>query len=150
MSELGVEMPGGPDMTASLFMADPDYFSLGVRQALEGPVESEEYYDDYLVGVAGPGEVLEEFSSTALHSAVIAAGAQVAEAEAAVMRAEDAGSPDELAMRRLDRARAEERAVLVRLQKARTVAHTERAESRVAQVISLRPRLALVEGGEAA
>lgn len=121
---------------------DPDYFSLGVRRAMHEPLEPE----DLEVVSALP----EEPASLMDHPEAIEAAARVAEAEAAVMRAEDAGSPDELAMRRLDRARAEERAVLVRLQKARTVAHTERAESRVAQVISLRPRLALVEGGEAA
>lgn len=131
---------------------DPDYFSLRVRQAMRGELERELYPDDLLEVADDDVEELFAESSTELatHPEVVEAGVAVADAEAAVLAVEDAGVADELAMRRLDRARAAERAVLVRLQKARTVSHTVRAESRVAQVVALRPRLMVVEGGEAA
>lgn len=132
---------------------DPDFFSLRVRQALHGSTEPEEFADNAPSRVGEPGEdflMEEEFTSLASHPEVIEAGARVVEAEAAVLAAEDAGVTDELAMRRLDRARAVEREVLVRLQLRRTVGHTDRAVSRVAQVVPLRPRLVVLAGGEAA
>lgn len=132
---------------------DPDFFSLRVRQALRGAVEPEEFADDPLNGVGEPSEdflTAEEFTPLASHTEVIEAGARVVEAEAAVLAAEEAGVTDELAMRRLERARAAEREVLVRLQLRRAVGHTERAVSRVAQVVPLRPRLVVLAGGEAA
>ena len=133
---------------------DPDYFSLRVRQALRSEFEeTAPHPDDPLEAGAEPSDdelLAGEFGELATHPDVTEAGAAVVDAEAAVLAAEDAGAVDELAMRRLERARAAERAVLVRLQKARTVAHTVRAVSRPAQVIALRPRLSVVEGGEAA
>lgn len=133
---------------------DPDYFSLRVRQALRSEFDEPEPYpaDPLEVGAEpSDGELHgEEFGELATHPDVIEAGSAVVDAEVGVLAAEDAGVVDELAMRRLERARAAERAVLVRLQKARTVAHTVRAESRLAQVVALRPRLSVIEGGEAA
>ncbi|MEV0089131.1 hypothetical protein [Saccharopolyspora sp. NPDC050642] len=105
---------------------------------------------DLVVVEAEAGDLLsEEFTSLSDHPEVVAADLVVVEAEAAVMEAEDAGLTDELAMWRLDRARAAKREVLVRLQRQRAVAHTQRAVSRVAQVVPLR-RFAVVEGGAAA
>jgi hypothetical protein len=129
----------------------PEYFSLTVRQALQGGVDPDRYMDDPLSGLTGPGpeELLPgEFVALALHPEVVEAGVEVADAEAAVMRAEDAGVTDELAMRRLDKARAHQRATLARLQRERSVAHTVRARTRTAQVIQLRP--AARAGGEVA
>jgi hypothetical protein len=132
-------------------VVDPEYFSLTVRQALRGPISQDLYPDDPLSGLADPGpdELLPgEFGALALHPEVVEAGVEVADAEAAVMRAEDAGVADELAMRRLDKAQARQRATLVRLQRERSVAHTVRARTRTAQVIQLRP--AALAGGEVA
>lgn len=136
---------------SSLFRADSDYFSLGVRQALHAPDEPDTYLDDPLAGVSGPdeAELLGEFAALADHPDVIAADMAVTQAEEAVLSAEEAGVTDELAMRRLDQARAAKRTVLVRLQKQRAAGHTQRAVSRVAQVVPLR-RFAVIEGGAAA
>lgn len=152
MVDIGSARAELPEATKYTHELDPDYFSLRVRQAMRGELEQELYPDDLLEVADDDVEELFAESSTELatHPEVVAAGVAVADAEAAVLAAEDAGVVDELAMRRLDRARAAERAVLVRLQKARTVSHTVRAESRVAQVVALRPRLMVVEGGEAA
>ncbi|MGW1678555.1 hypothetical protein [Saccharopolyspora sp. NPDC002376] len=130
----------------------PEYFALHIRKALDEESGPEEYMDDPLAGVAGPGQgelLVEEFASLAEHPEVVAAGLAVVEAEAAVMEAEDAGVTDELAMWRLDKARAAERKVLAGLQRRRALAHTERAVSRVAQVVPMR-RFAVIEGGAAA
>ncbi|MFD0919657.1 hypothetical protein ACFQ16_07870 [Saccharopolyspora rosea] len=136
---------------------DPDYFSLRVRQALSGAVEPEDYLDDALAALAGPGDdevMAQEFGVLASHPEVVAAGERVVAAEVAVLEAEAAGVTDKLAMRRLERARAEERAVLVRLQKRRALGHTVRSQSRVAQVIALQARFprrfSMIRGGEAA
>lgn len=130
----------------------PEYFALRIRKAFGEAESPDEYLDDPLEGVADPGwdELLaEEYGPLATHPEVVAAGVAVTEAEAAVLRAEDAGVTDELAMRRLESARAEERKVLINLQRRRAVAHTERAASRAAQVVPLR-RFAVIEGGAAA
>lgn len=131
---------------------DPDYFALRVRQALrEQGGDPESYPDDPLESVADPGaDELGEFVCIAEHPDVIEAEEKVTSAEIAVLVAEDAGAPDEVAMRRLDKAREARRAVLVRLQKRRVVAHTQRAVSRPAQVVPMRPALRVVAGGEAA
>ncbi|MEV6226537.1 hypothetical protein AB0L88_01440 [Saccharopolyspora shandongensis] len=131
---------------------DPEYFSLRIRKALDEDVEPEGYMDDPLAGVVDPDVddlLVEEFVPLAVHPDAVEAGVAVVEAEAAVLQAEDAGLTNELAMRRLDRARAAEREVLVLLQKRRAAGHTRRAVSRVAQVVPLR-RFAVVEGGAAA
>lgn len=127
---------------------DPEYFSLTVRQALRGQVAPDEYLDDSLAAVTGtvPAELTsEDFAALALHPGVIDAGVAVVDAEVAVLAAEDAGAPDELAMRRLDKARARQLSVLKQLQVRRAMAHTTRARSRVAQVVPLRA----VAGGAA-
>lgn len=106
---------------------DPDYFSLGVRRAMHEMPELDGPEDRSLGDEDGPellNELPEEPLSLMEHPEVIEAGDQVAEAEAAVLRAEDAGISDEIAMRRLDRARSDERALLVRLQRERAAAHT--------------------------
>jgi hypothetical protein len=128
---------------------DPEYFSLTIRQALRAPTQ-DPYPDDPLSGLAGPGPdlLLDEYVALALHPDALEAGVEVADAEAAVMRAEDAGVTDELAMRRLDKARAAELATLKRLQRERSVAHTVRVRTRTAQVIQLRS--AALAGGEVA
>ncbi|MDA3644156.1 hypothetical protein LZ318_31910 [Saccharopolyspora indica] len=130
---------------------DPEYFALQIRRAFGTEAGPEGYMDDPLADVADPGqdELLAEFASLATHPEVVAAGLAVTEAEAAVMEAEDASVTDELAMRRLDKARAAERQVLVTLQRRRAMAHTERAVTRVAQVVPMR-RFAVLEGGAAA
>jgi hypothetical protein len=111
---------------------DPEYFSLTVRCALrEDELEAPEPSQDHT------GVSVDEFDVLAAHPEVIEAGAVVVDAEAAVLAAEDAGVPDELAMRRLDKARAAERAVLTRLQRRRAMAHTAPAVSRTAQVVPL-------------
>jgi len=132
---------------------DPEYFALTVRRAVrEQDIDPDPYPVDYLDGIADPdadeltaGEVaaLEE------HPEVVEADQRALEAATAVLAAEDAGQPDELAQRRLDRARQERRELLVRLQKARTAVHTRRAGSRAAQVLPLRP-FRVIRGGEAA
>ncbi|WP_243790172.1 hypothetical protein [Saccharopolyspora gloriosae] len=132
---------------------DPDYFALTVRQAMRNEeFESGPYPGDYLEDVAGPDtdEVLfGEVAELGEHPDIVEVDERVTAAEIAVMTAEDAGRPDEVARRRLDRARQERRAVLVRLQKARTAVHTARSVSRVAQVLPLRP-FRVVRGGEVA
>lgn len=153
MVDIGSARGELPGTAKDLHEVVPDYFSLQVRRAMRGDLEWETYPDDPLAGVAAPDEdelFAGETTELATHPEAVEAGAAVVDAEAGVLAAEDAGVVDELAMRRLERARAVERAVLVRLQKARTVAHTVRAVSRPAQVIALRPRLSVVEGGEAA
>lgn len=108
---------------------DHDNLSLGVHRAMHEMPEFDGP-DDGSPGDVDVSALLsvlpEESLSLMEHPEVIEAGAQAAEAEAAVLRAEDAGISDEIAMHRLDRARSEERAVLVRLQRARAVAHTVR------------------------
>jgi hypothetical protein len=126
---------------------DPDYFSLRVRQALRSEFDEPEPYSDNpleQVGEPGEGELSgEEFAELATHPDVIEAAAAVADAEAAVLAAEDVGATDELAMRRLDRARAVERAVLVQVQKARTVPASF-------QIVPMGRRRTKLRGGEAA
>lgn len=124
---------------------DPEYFSLRVRQAVRDHDQSGP--DEDSAEAVG----LEDVSAADLysHPEVLEAGAAVVDAESAVLAAEDAGITDELAMHRLDKARAAERAVLVRLQKARTAEHTTRASTRTAQVLPLRP-FRVIKGGEAA
>lgn len=128
---------------------DPDYFSLCARQPMRADLEPELYPDDPLSEVEDPDEeeVLGEFDTD---PEMGKAGVAVADAEAAVLAAEDAGVPDGVAMRRLDQARATEKAVLMRLQKARTVAHTLRAEPRPARVIAMRSQGNAPQDGEAA
>lgn len=153
MVDIGFARAELPEVAKHLHELTPDYFSLRVRQAVHGELALELYPDDPLAGVAEPDEAelfAGEATELATHPEVVEAGALVADAEAAVFEAEDAGGVDEVSMRRLDRARAAERAVLVRLQKARSVAHTVRSESRAAQVVALRPRLGVIRGGEAA
>ena len=129
------------DVGAERKVLDPDYFSLRIRQACTSEAEEggDCHPDDYLAGLCEPSSAVlaGEFAVLASHPDVVEAGAAVVDAEAAVMAAEDAGVPDELAMRRLDKARAAEQAVLVRLQRRRALAHTARAESRVAVVVPL-------------
>lgn len=136
-----------------LHEVDPEYFALTVRRAVrEQDIELDPHPVDYLAGVAGPDAEELLFGETAAlveHPEVVGADERVLEAEAAVISAEDAGQSDELARRRLDRARQERRAVLVRLQKARTAVHTRRADMRAAQVLPLRP-FRVIRGGEAA
>lgn len=102
---------------------DHDNFALRARPATRSELHPEALLTE-VTEPAGDDLLAEEFAALAMHSDVIEAGVAVSEAEAAVLAAEDAGAVDQVAMRRLDRARAEERAVLVRLQRERTVAHT--------------------------
>ncbi|WP_433868460.1 hypothetical protein [Saccharopolyspora sp. CA-218241] len=136
------------DLAAIRFEADPDYFSLRVRQALSGgPADDDDEPEARVLGEIGE---IGEQHELADHPEVVEAEVRVVDAESAVLAAEDAGHSDEVAMARLDRARRERDAVLVRLQQRRAVAHTVRAESRAAQVVPMRRRFAVIAGGEAA
>lgn len=108
----------------------PDYFSIQTLQAVRIEEPEVDPDDQLIEAEAAEEELLMELTA---HPDVIEAGAVVADAEAAVIAAEDAGMTDEVAMRRLDQARAAERAVLVRLQKARTVTHTVRSDQNEAR-----------------
>ncbi|MCA1191361.1 MULTISPECIES: hypothetical protein [unclassified Saccharopolyspora] len=132
---------------------DPEYFALTVRQAFgERDVEPDPYPADYLEGLSGPSTedlLLAGRGELSEHPAVVEADERVLAAEIAVLDAEDAGQVDEVAQRRLDKARSERRSVLVRMQKNRTAAHTHRSQTRPAQVLPLRP-FRVIRGGEAA
>lgn len=121
---------------------DPDFFSIRARKAVGSDLEREPYPDDPLSEIEGPCEEDLIGEELHVHAQVAEAGAAVRDAEAAVLAAEDAGAPDEVAMRRLEQARAAEWAVLVGLQKARTEATESRRK--------MRPHLSVLRGGEAA
>ncbi|WP_258348265.1 hypothetical protein [Saccharopolyspora gregorii] len=153
MHDIGSTAANKPGAKQLMQQVDPEYFSLKVRQAFgEHDVEPDPYPVDFLEGLSGPSPedlLLAGHGELSEHPDVAEADERVLAAEIAVLDAEDAGRSDELAQRRLDKARSQRRSVLVRLQKKRTAVHTHRSQTRPAQVLPLRP-FRVVRGGEAA